>query len=633
MDYLSLLHLLRVQLVFGLILLLLPVLALTKARSLLANLFDLCPGKTFFAVLTALALSWSIMLSGYVVVRHTERFGPQLFDFEAIGPGWDVAALFAVAALPTVLGIRKRGPDVWSNRHILLTGCAIVVSGGLGSVAVKAADYVIPMVQRSVPVNATSPVLRGYLDGTQVSAVHILAAFGFFTATAVYFGLMFFPRPRVPTLAYVYTWLSILCWGGAALAFFLDMYRVPLALTVLALLLYSGYVYRSKTDHYFGVVKCLDDDPPKPGEVLDAHPGEPAIVVAANGGGIQSAAWTARVLAGLDARWRQHNTNDPDRFRRSIRLISGVSGGSVGAMNYLETWNGVSPEQAVTNSKTSSLADVAWGLVYPDFLALVLLPLPRNVDRGNELERSWVRTVGNSLRQPLSFWYHRVRRGECPAVMYNATITETGERLLMGTTSITQRDGDGRRNLSEVLHGCDVASVTAARLSASFPFVTPVARPDDGKPRGYHIADGGYYDNYGTVTAVEWLDEALQNTRVKPSRVLLLEIHGAPAAEEPGGSNRGWAYQLFAPISCMLNVRTAGQHAHKTLETEFLEQIWANSVPIDRIVMCFRGKNPPLSWHLSEAEKQAIDLQFEASHSDWHRVRSWLEDRPAAATA
>ncbi|HYO81432.1 MAG TPA: hypothetical protein VES20_08535 [Bryobacteraceae bacterium] len=49
--------------------------------------------------------------------------------------------------------------------------------------------------------------------------------------------------------------------------------------------------------------------------------------------------------------------------------------------------------------------------------------------------------------------------------------------------------------------------------------------------------------------------------------------------------------------------------------------------------MCFQGENPPLSWHLSEAEKQAIDLQFEASCRDWEQVRQWLEDAPAAATA
>jgi hypothetical protein len=82
----------------------------------------------------------------------------------------------------------------------------------------------------------------------------------------------------------------------------------------------------------------------------------------------------------------------------------------------------------------------------------------------------------------------------------------------------------------------------------------------------------------------------------------------------------------------MLAVRSAGQNAHKNLETEFLEALWAGATQIQRLVMEFKGQNPPLSWHLSEAEKQAIDLQFEASIKDWEAVRSWLEE-PARAAA
>ena len=52
------------------------------------------------------------------------------------------------------------------------------------------------------------------------------------------------------------------------------------------------------------------------------------VVVTAAGGGIQAAAWTAQVLAGLDRIY------GPD-FTRSVGLVSGVSGGSVGTMYYM----------------------------------------------------------------------------------------------------------------------------------------------------------------------------------------------------------------------------------------------------------------------------------------------------------
>ena len=38
----------------------------------------------------------------------------------------------------------------------------------------------------------------------------------------------------------------------------------------------------------------------------------------------------------------------------------------------------------------------------------------------------------------------------------------------------------------------------------------PDCRPGGEKNRGYHLADGGYYDNYGVVTILEYLIEIRQ---------------------------------------------------------------------------------------------------------------------------
>ena len=107
-GYLPLVHLLRVQEIFFLLALLLPLVALTKARDLLANLYDLDPRGTYFAVLTALALSWSILLTGFVVMRHLERFGLDWLRTEAAGPGWPAGLVFCLLVLPTVAAIRNQ---------------------------------------------------------------------------------------------------------------------------------------------------------------------------------------------------------------------------------------------------------------------------------------------------------------------------------------------------------------------------------------------------------------------------------------------------------------------------------------------------------------------------------------------
>lgn len=73
---------------------------------------------------------------------------------------------------------------------------------------------------------------------------------------------------------------------------------------------------------------------------------------------------------------------------------------------------------------------------------------------------------------------------------------------------------------------------TAARLSATFPYVTPIARHSLGIHLA-HVADGGYFDNFGVFTAVNFLDDfVLQDGRHGKSvatelglkRILVLEV-------------------------------------------------------------------------------------------------------------
>ena len=150
------------------------------------------------------------------------------------------------------------------------------------------------------------------------------------------------------------------------------------------------------------------------------------------------------------------------------------------------------------------------------------------------------------LDNPLSDWNERVASGELPAVVLNATIAETGERMLSATRLTYQHLlGHRARVDADHLHringeSLDVAVVTAARLSASFPYVTPASRSNGPGPQP-HVVDGGYYDNYGMATLTEWLDEALSGTGNRIESVLVLQIHGAPVTEndaEDGIPNR-----------------------------------------------------------------------------------------------
>ncbi|MEI9978454.1 MAG: hypothetical protein WDN23_05535 [Edaphobacter sp.] len=75
----------------------------------------------------------------------------------------------------------------------------------------------------------------------------------------------------------------------------------------------------------------------------------------------------------------------------------------------------------------------------------------------------------------------------------------------------------------------DLRLATAARLSATFPLVSSGTRiPLAFSKHGYHFLDGGYFDNDGTSSAIEFLKSALEDPRKDelrlPRRILWIEI-------------------------------------------------------------------------------------------------------------
>src|SRR6185503_17725976 len=249
-----------------------------------------------------------------------------------------------------------------------------------------------------------------------------------------------------------------------------------------------------------------------------------AVVVCASGGGIQSAAWTASVLT-----WLQEDPRLGPQFTRATRFYSGVSGGSVGIMYFLAGFDasGAPPASRLAAIRAvasrSSVSEVAWGIVYPD-LGRNVLPgsWSAGINRAWALEQAW-RVLPDSaaegygrklLDDRWAAWVRAVRDGRLPGVAFNAFDIVSGNRILLSNVSIPEAAesaidmaalaGDTR------LLDVDMDVVTAARLSATFPYVTPISRPrvvgeGDFELPEVAVADGGYFDNAGIMTASEWI--------------------------------------------------------------------------------------------------------------------------------
>jgi len=426
----------------------------------------------------------------------------------------------------------------------------------------------------------------------------------------------------VPALAYALIIALMLGLLMSGLSFLFDVHRVPPLALVVAF--WGASYFCFGRDHIFPVAPVegplVCDLPPEAAlrawytQQRRARPS--LVLVAASGGGIAASLWTASVLTSL---------SDPTRglgseFARAIALISSASGGGLGAAYFVDAYLPEGPPAApdelariVAAAGASSLNQTAYALAYNDFPALFLPWLIGEgaQDRGWALEKVWRK----QLRHPdatLRSFRSDVARGIRPAQVFNATIAETGERLLLSTLDCpTASCGLGAslwraQTLRDMSLSADIQIATAARLSATFPWVTPLARPPG--ESGYHVADGGYYDNFGVTTTLEWLSRVhaeLDLTELV-GKVILVEIRASSDKRVAPVRNSGWLYSSFGPLVTLLNVRSTSQRDHNEAALSALKALLSsNGVPFERVSFDL-ATGSPLSWHLSHAERADI---------------------------
>jgi hypothetical protein len=424
-------------------------------------------------------------------------------------------------------------------------------------------------------------------------------------------GWMF--HDQSPFSALFYLLLTVLLVGSllGGLAFLLDYYRVPVLLSLVALA--AAVSALQHTDHYYELNpdgRALPEQPDLDfptaiaGHTFPEAAPEGAtvprgkrtlVVVTAAGGGIQAAAWTAEVLARLDERYGP-------RFTRSIGLVSAVSGGSVGTMHFLAhgDWDRDEPftddarQRLRLLPRRSGLEATGWGVAYPDLIrTFVPFVVRQPVDRGWALEESWRRQVPatggaspGDLR--LGDLIEPTRRGRMPVVVFNATLVETGERLLISPVvgpPAPVHDPDEARDFFSLYHQDrpNPYLSTAVRLSATFPYVSPICRPhrEGGAvqpTRDYHVADGGYSENEGALTAIQWVHRLLAyyraagRARARPfDRILVIRIEPFPPDRAPAAETRhGWLYEALGPITTIQNVRVASQAERNSFDLRVL---------------------------------------------------------------
>jgi hypothetical protein len=212
-----------------------------------------------------------------------------------------------------------------------------------------------------------------------------------------------------------------------------------------------------------------------------------------------------------------------------------------------------------------------------------------------------------------------------PALIINSMIVERGQPVVFSTNRFPRDRSDNGRivNFYDLYKNqpggydghYDIRVNTAARLSASFPYVAPASRPSLDSPfgAGFHIVDGGYYDNFGMNSLLSWLDEGLAdpNVRKQLPDVLILQIRPF----NPGALNtpkqQGWGAQLLAPLLGLYKMRDFAQNSVANNQLAFFGRYYGTQgVRVWKVSVNYNGTDEcaeaPLSWKLDYDQRQCI---------------------------
>ncbi len=418
--------------------------------------------------------------------------------------------------------------------------------------------------------------------------------------------------------------------------------------------------------------KTLDPSVP----TVDTERSKNLVIVVATGGGIWAAGFTTLVL--------EHLYGDIPELDRELRVISAVSGGAVGTAFYVNERvscsNANHPRykphplaqqctaaeaaaRARVKATASSLEAVTYGLAFrdlPRWLTFGLFGWVASEDRGTYLEDSWCR-LGQSpvagepaakceVEPSLGELADYVEQGLIPLPILNTTALETGRRVMATPLQFEERppnsyyERDFRAlTLDEYLYStrqrADVSLWTAARLAATFPYVSPAVVSSNaalierdkctnqdapGCGSAHHMIDGGYYDNYGVASALDWLHHALRPKDSSPPKldnVAIVEVRAF--ADQPphsvGAASAAWA-ALLGPLQGVLNIRNGAARQRNDIDIDrTLDALQAMYKQTRFGTMLFQpstsDRADPLNWRMTPQDIERLNNEAWASSS------------------
>lgn len=349
------------------------------------------------------------------------------------------------------------------------------------------------------------------------------------------------------------------------------------------------------------------------------------LIVTASGGGQRSAVWTTCVLRTLDQKLDK-------KLMRNTVLMTGASGGIIGSSFYRELYLrdlkgelNMLDEIHIKNISKDILNPMVFSILVNDMLfryqKFEYKGRSYSAGRGYAFENTLNDNVGGILGKSVGEYANDEYAGIIPMVVLTPTIANDARKLFISTQRVsyfnqrfskqssTFRDrGVDFNTLFENQDANDLRFLSALRMSATFPYITPNVHlpcsPD------LEIMDAGLSDNFGTSDALKYLHVFKEWINENTSGVIIISIRDKEKNPEVDNKNyQSLVDKLFNPIDALYTnwdfvQDNSNDQLFEVLSSQF--QIPLNQVLFEYIPVFKEDERASLSWHLTNKEKESI---------------------------
>jgi hypothetical protein len=368
---------------------------------------------------------------------------------------------------------------------------------------------------------------------------------------------------------------------------------------------------------------------------------KPRIVfLCASGGGKRASLWTLATLQSLDS------LSNGKLMKNSV-LITGASGGLIGASYFrelkLREQKGldVKPYAAIHRDKISSdnLNPLIFSLLANDlfvgFTNFEYAGKEYNRDRAFTFEDQLNQITEGFMDKSIRDYSKEEMTGNVPMVILTPTVVNDGRKLYIASRSISfmndeienfqnyeqpKISGIDFHRFFEYQDAGDLRFLSALRMSATFPYITPNTTLPTEPP--ILIMDAGISDNFGMSDAVRFLYAFRDWVNENTSGVVFVSIRDSPKLRAVNvKSSQTIIDDMTQPISSVYNNFENFQDITSDLLIGQAHS-WMK-VPIDRVDIQYQAEGyssvlqkmdsirnnsarASLSWRLTTREKQNI---------------------------